>query len=236
MDEREQISRRDLLRGRALRRGLLGALGLSGLSPPAQPRTGAPQSSQLPQVPPSPRAPEMPDSTLGAQTHSTARPSTSRVPLPIHRPPGAVDEASFLKGCTRCGECMSVCPVSAIVIAPPRFREAAGTPMIDPSVAACVMCADTPCISVCEPGVLRADQPLTMARAVIQPPSCLAYNGSFCTVCSERCPVPGAIEVNAGRPRIIEDLCTGCGTCAHVCPAPGSAIIVMPLADRPLPK
>jgi ferredoxin-type protein NapF len=154
--------------------------------------------------------------------------------LPIHRPPGAVDEALFLSGCTRCDACIAACPVSAIVHAPARFREAAGTPMVDPYSSACIMCADTPCITACKPGVLRADQPLKMGVAWIQTMACLAHTGSFCSVCSERCPVPGAIEVSAGKPRIREDVCTGCGTCAAVCPAPANAVVVMPLADRPM--
>lgn len=156
-----------------------------------------------------------------------------RFALPVHRPPGAVDEVSFLSGCTRCNECISACPVSAIVHAPPRFREAAGTPMIDPHTSACIMCEDTPCIAACKPGVLKADQPRKMGVAWIQTMACLAHTGSFCTVCSERCPVPKAIEVIAGRPTIRPDECTGCGTCAAVCPAPTNAVVVMPLADRP---
>ena len=155
-----------------------------------------------------------------------------RFVLPIHRPPGAVDELSFLSGCTRCNECVKACPVSAIVHAPARFREAAGTPMIDPHTSACVMCEDTPCITSCKPGVLRADQPKKRGVAWIQTMACLAHTGSFCTVCSERCPVPGAIEVAMGKPRILENECTGCGVCAAVCPAPVNAIVVMPLADR----
>ncbi len=156
-----------------------------------------------------------------------------RFALPIHRPPGAVDEVSFLSGCTRCDECISACPVGAIVHAPARFREAAGTPMIDLHSSACVMCEDTPCITSCKPGVLRADQPRKMGVAWIQTMACLAHTGSFCSVCSERCPVPGAIAVIDGKPAIRADVCTGCGVCASVCPAPVNAVVVMPLADRP---
>ena len=156
-----------------------------------------------------------------------------RFTLPVHRPPGAVEERSFLAGCTRCGECINACPVGAIVLAPAKFREAAGTPMIDPHRSPCVMCPDTPCITACEPAVLRADRPLRMGVAWIQTMACLAHTGTFCTVCSERCPVEGAIELRAGKPRIREDVCSGCGVCASVCPAPVNAIVVMPLADRP---
>jgi len=210
MSEHDSVSRRSLLRGGLLRRGVAAVTGeITGES---KGTTGA--------------APTSADEPRGAH-------AASRATLPVHRPPGAVDERSFLGGCTRCGDCIRACPADAIVLAPPRFREAAGTPMIDPSVAPCIMCADTPCISACKPAVLRRDQPLTMARASILKHACLAWNGSFCSVCSERCPVQGAIAIDAGRPRILEERCTGCGVCAFVCPAPGSAIMVMPLQDRP---
>src|SRR5690606_36871456 len=158
MPDDRALSRRDLLRGRLLGRvadeatKAIGAVG-EALA------TGAPRAASAP-----------PDSP---PTGATGR----RFSLPVHRPPGAVDEVSFLSGCTRCNECISACPAGAIVHAPARFREAAGTPMIDPSAAACVMCEDTPCITACKPGVLRADQPLKMGVAYIQTMACLAYTG-----------------------------------------------------------
>ena len=63
--------------------------------------------------------------------------------------------------------------------------------------------------------------------AVIQGRFCLAYQGSFCSICYERCPVPNAIQLNEGVPRIVLEICTGCGVCHEVCPAPENAILVM---------
>ncbi len=210
MPEESSFSRRDLLRGRL--RGLLGgsAAGPQGAAPPGR------------------SEPARAGDAGGVRPAGIGR----RVVLPIHRPPGAVDEASFLAGCTRCDACVRACPVGAIVHAPGRFREAAGTPMIDAHVTACVMCEDAPCIAACEPGVLRADQPRKMGVAWIQPMACLAHAGTFCTVCAERCPVKGAITLSAGKPTIHADVCTGCGVCHVVCPAPVNAVVVMPLADR----
>lgn len=48
---------------------------------------------------------------------------------------------------------------------------------------------------------------------------CLATR-SFCSVCVERCPVPGAIVVTLGRPRVDPAQCNGCGRCVVTCPAP----------------
>jgi ferredoxin-type protein NapG len=150
----------------------------------------------------------------------------------VHRPPGAVDEPAFLAGCTRCGDCIDACPVDAIVLTPERYGAAAGTPMIDPMNAPCVMCEDMPCIASCEPGVLSPDIPVRMGTASIRSAYCLAYMGTLCTVCSERCPVEGAIAVDAvGKPTVNAETCTGCGVCQHVCPAPYNAVLILP-AER----
>ena len=62
--------------------------------------------------------------------------------------------------------------------------------------------------------------------AVIQGRYCLAYQGSFCSVCYERCPVPHAIQLNEGMPRVVLEICTGCGVCHEVCPAPENAVLL----------
>ncbi len=90
------------------------------------------------------------------------------------------------------------------------------------------MCDGTPCIPACEPGVLTTDAPLKMGTAGIRVPNCLAHQGTFCTVCSERCPVEGALEVVDGKPVVHDEICTGCGVCQHVCPAPYNAVLILP--------
>lgn len=226
MREEPELTRRQLLRGGFLRRladAAAAAASAAGVTGDATAGAGAGSGLSAGS-----------ESPLNLGVKPGTGPIGRRFTLPIHRPPGAINEAAFLAGCTRCGECIPVCPVGAIKLAPERFREAAGTPMIDAHETACIMCADTPCITACKPGVLRPEQPRKMGVAWIQNMACLAYTGSFCTVCSERCPVPGAIEVKAGKPRILENACTGCGVCASVCPAPTNAVVVMPLADRPI--
>ncbi|MCK6489788.1 MAG: 4Fe-4S binding protein [Planctomycetes bacterium] len=160
--------------------------------------------------------------------------------FPVLRPPGAVAEADFLAGCTRCGDCLPACPHGAIIKAPERMRAVAGSPIIDPASQPCLMCPDTPCISACQPQVLRreAGYPVpSIGTARIQPLDCLAHQNSTCSSCAERCPVPGAIVLDQGRPRVVADLCTGCGICHHVCPAPRNAVIMLPLLGRqPIPK
>jgi ferredoxin len=58
----------------------------------------------------------------------------------------------------------------------------------------------------------------------IRPQLCLAWQGSFCSTCSERCPVEDAIVIESGRPRVVEARCNGCGLCVQACPAPLDAL------------
>jgi ferredoxin len=65
---------------------------------------------------------------------------------------------------------------------------------------------------------------------------CLAWQGSFCSTCVERCPIPGAIVMEAGRPRVVDERCDGCGTCVRVCPAPFNAFELRPAASPGAPS
>lgn len=240
--KRPEISRRDFVQGR-----FWGALGFrrktvirsDAYKPPLvmrYPKTIEDVASGNPQVSSS-EAELHRDSKPAPATSGSSLPEASplarRRTIPVFRPPGAIDEASFLANCTRCNKCVQVCPHTAIVLAPIRLREAAGTPIIDPDSQPCLMCADFPCITVCEPQVLTHSIPKLMGTARITAQTCLAYNGTTCTVCHERCPVPEAIQVSSGKPTIDENACTGCGVCRYVCPSPENAILLMPIFSRP---
>ena len=72
------------------------------------------------------------------------------------------------------------------------------------------------------------------AVARLLPTACLAFRGTPCTSCVERCPVPGALRLVGERPTIDRDRCDGCGECIDVCPAPVPAIVRDPRpAQRP---
>ncbi|MEZ4655202.1 MAG: 4Fe-4S dicluster domain-containing protein [Candidatus Eisenbacteria bacterium] len=197
------INRREFLRGGFFRRS-----------------DGAPDDGPSPPVVRHPRAARDGD---GARAFG---------PIPLLRPPGAIREDLFLERCTKCLDCAVVCPYGAIRPAPARYRSAAGTPWIDPSEQPCWSCPDAPCVRACTPGALDVFPPSPMGTALIQEQTCLAYQGGFCTVCSERCPVDGAIELAQGRPKVQERLCTGCGVCHFVCPAPENAIAILPTLVR----
>lgn len=144
----------------------------------------------------------------------------------IHRPPGALAEPDFLATCTRGNDCAVACPVDAI--APIEHGPEAGTPRIDATRRACVSCVDTPCITACGPGALTLARGVKMGTAKIAVSACLAYRGTGCTACVDDCPVPGAMTLTNGRPRIVADACTGCGVCRQVCPAPKNAVLLTP--------
>jgi len=57
--------------------------------------------------------------TIGKVLQEVAERTEERVaPRRYFRPPGAAPEVEFLASCTRCGDCIDVCPVHAIVKAP----------------------------------------------------------------------------------------------------------------------
>lgn len=209
---RDGVTRRDLLRGRVV--------------------DTKPEARVGPIVKPGERLPEV-ISWLDPEMKPTPRRGSGASALALLRPPGAVAESDFLELCTRCGDCATRCPHDAIREAPARLREAQGTPLIDPLVSPCLMCEDLPCISACETGALREEAPAALGAARVAPLDCLNRLSNTCSVCLERCPVPGAIDFIADVPEVNERMCTGCGICQHVCPAPQNAILMLPNMDRP---
>ncbi len=149
------------------------------------------------------------------------------------RPPGAIDEISFVAVCTKCDLCREACPHGAIKMAGAGYGIGAGTPYIDPKDAPCKLCEDMPCIKVCEPGALREvkREDVRIGVVEIKKESCLAWRGMMCDVCLTECPFPGtAIRMDGlSRPSIDKNRCTGCGICVNVCVARPSAVEIKPV-------
>ena len=166
-------------------------------------------------------------------TNAAWGPEQTEIPGPeLIRPPGALPEQEFLEKCTKCNECVKVCPQEAIM----KFVQEGSpnhlTPMLNMRKAACILCEDLPCISVCEPKALvslPSVRNVKMGTAVINQKLCYAWaDGADCDYCVKECPFPGeAIYLDdQRRPVVNEDICTGCGLCEQVCPSRQSAIIV----------
>jgi len=171
------------------------------------------------------------------------------------RPPGALDEDYFLSRCTRCGECMKVCPNNALH---PALTEAGleglWTPVLVPRIGycetSCVLCSQV-CptgaiweISTKEKGWATGNsggfKPISLGTAFIDRGRCLAWAmATPCIVCEEWCPTsPKAIYLRpaevfdmAGnlkqvkQPFIDPQHCVGCGACEYACPVQDRAAI-----------
>jgi ferredoxin-type protein NapG len=153
-----------------------------------------------------------------------ARRAEERVaPRRYFRPPGAAPEPEFLALCTRCGDCVDVCPVKAIRTAPASAGLAAGTPLLEPAVTACVVCVDMPCVKACATGALLAPahgwDDVTIGLLELDTERCITFHGAACGVCARACPVgEEALALDdRGRPVLKPEGCVGCGVCVTSC-------------------
>ena len=158
------------------------------------------------------------------------------------RPPGAVSESQFTGLCTRCGNCIQVCPEHIIV---PDMGESGVcgllTPVLDLSHRYCDEWCNE-CTKVCPTGAIRnltldTKRNLSIGTAYIDKSSCIAWtDGKYCMVCQEYCPFQAITAVEhkgVNCPQVDEFVCRGCGACQSQCPAlPVKAIIVQGIAQR----
>jgi len=103
------------------------------------------------------------------------------------RPPGAIKdrlaEQEFLAACIKCGQCVQVCPVEAILLADLADGVGIGTPYIQARDQACdFSCDGLQCVLACPTGALTHDinypaqSRMGLAR-LARPGSCLAVLG-----------------------------------------------------------
>ena len=164
--------------------------------------------------------------------HSPAAP----VPPPEHwlRPPGALAEQDFLNACSRCGECVRVCPAQCIKI-DYSAGNGKGAPFINPDVMPCVLCTGLSCMNSCPSGALQPVPlpEIDMGTAQWNEHLCVRSHGDDCTRCVDHCPVgTTALELVDNRIVVHEDHCTGCGVCQSNCPTDPKSIVVMPRSAR----
>ncbi len=161
------------------------------------------------------------------------------------RPPGSLEENSFLGACLRCGLCVRDCPYDTLRLARLEMDVAPGTPYFVARDIPCEMCDDIPCVKACPSGALdpalRDIDDARMGVAVlVDQESCLNFQGLRCDVCYRVCPRIGeAITLDLQHnertrthtrflPSVHSDYCTGCGKCEHACVLEEAAIKVLP--------
>jgi ferredoxin-type protein NapG len=150
------------------------------------------------------------------------------------RPPGALAEQQFLDTCSRCGECVKVCPAHCIKIDNTAAR-GGGAPYIEANAMPCVVCEGLKCMYVCPTGALvpTALADIDMGTAVWNEMLCVRAHGEDCAICVERCPV-GEVAIEA-KDNVIEvhpEGCIGCGVCQYYCPTDPKSIVVIPKSAK----
>ncbi len=171
----------------------------------------------------------------GAMLGGMLRPHVDRDGARRLRPPGALPEREFLAACTRCGQCIEVCPDHTLTFCGTPGA-ALGTPCFDPQKVPCGLCrghGELRCIAVCPSGALRPVgdiRDIRIGTAVIDEARCLAYQGVVCRACWHACPLPNeAIRLGPTfRPVVAPAVCIGCGLCTRACPTEPTSIPVRP--------
>ena len=171
-------------------------------------------------------------------------PVTARQPATMIRPPGA-DTPEFSTLCVRCGACVRVCPTQGLQ--PSLFEGGVQnvlTPRLLPRLGYCSFACNA-CGQVCPTGAippleLEEKQQAVMGLASINRDRCLPWAYDIpCIVCEESCPVadkairleevqvlgPAGDGMLLQRPRVLQELCVGCGICEFQCPMGGEAAI-----------
>ncbi|RJP32908.1 MAG: 4Fe-4S dicluster domain-containing protein [Phycisphaerales bacterium] len=180
---------------------------------------------------------------LGAGGYLAGLAGPRATAAPPLRPPGALDEESFLATCIRCMRCTDACPNHALVPMQDRDgRGGSGTPTMEPRKAACMLCATEDgdflkCTEVCPSGALqlvRKDREdigakVAIGIAEIDLNLCYSYNNWSCGACFRACPLAGeAMTIGRWeRPTVHPQACVGCGCCERACIRYPHAIRVM---------
>ena len=160
------------------------------------------------------------------------------------RPPGALPEKAFLGRCVKCGECMKICITNGLQ--PARLEggfEAIWSPVFDMKIGYCEYNC-TLCGQVCPTQAIQDLPPakkkkIKIGIAFIDQNRCLPFSfNTNCVVCEEHCPTPKkaivfddrTVETENGplvlkQPRVLPELCIGCGICENKCPVVDKAAI-----------
>ncbi len=131
------------------------------------------------------------------------------LPLPWLR------ESALEELCTRCGDCIEVCPEA--IIKP----GAGGYPHVTFALSGCTFCGE--CARACPEDLfdLSLDPPWQLSLHISD--QCLTKMQVMCQSCRDACEASAILfRPEIGRvasPALDASLCTGCGACVSSCPA-----------------
>lgn len=165
---------------------------------------------------------------ISASRRSLLKGRPRRVAEGSIRPPWAVVEEAFLNACSRCGDCVPVCPEKIVAIGD------GGFPEIQFKAGECTFCGE--CVAACkDKALVRAEgQVPWQLKVKISSDKCLSEQGVTCRVCGDRCDarairfslaVGGVANVDLDQGK-----CTGCGACFSPCPV--GAITIFPRTSQ----
>ncbi len=164
------------------------------------------------------------------------------------RPPGVPDvneDVVAFTRCTRCSECIRVCPTGGLQ---PAVMDAGvegmGSPILIPRLGycdySCNACGQACPVQAIPPLSLDEKRTRVIGLAYIDENRCLAWSDHTpCIVCEEMCPVPekavwledanvlqpDGTQVALQLPHVRRELCIGCGICEYKCPVNGQSAI-----------
>jgi ferredoxin-type protein NapG len=160
------------------------------------------------------------------------------------RPPGALDEKPFLGACSKCGQCVQVCPVQAIELADLTDGLGTGAPFIDARKQACDFSCDAlSCILACPTGALshelnaKEEVRCGLAR-LARPDACLARRGEPFRGRTRGPGFRGRLryeEVDRWNPIPVRDHAYDreiCDLCVYECPIGESALTLESVPDE----
>ena len=141
--------------------------------------------------------------------------------LPV-RPPWSLDETSFIRDCSRCGDCIQDCPEAILI------KGSGGFPEVDFQLGECSFCGD--CVASCSAPVFNPISTAPWSHNASISDQCITQQQVVCRSCIEHCE-PEAITLSlqlggVGIPKLNTELCNGCGACVAVCPT--QAISIQP--------
>ncbi len=147
----------------------------------------------------------------------------------VIRPPWALPDLEFSNRCTRCSDCIRICPEGII------RSGSGGFPEVDFQQRGCTLCRD--CATACTARALDPERDPPWRLRVEIRDTCLAQRRVLCRSCGDACDeraIRFALQVGGiARPRIDGDRCTGCGFCVGVCPV--QALKIEPDATESTP-